>query len=114
VRGSALTSSEATLSLSAGGGTTTVRAISIVEVDYAGTFTVSNPRPDVAGATLINVGPGSAQLTVSAQTPGAVLLTISDADGKHLTIPVTVSSAKRTTGTPLRRTRPLPEPPTVH
>jgi hypothetical protein len=80
-----------------------VRTISLVETGYAGAFAVANSQPDVVTALLASTGAGSAHLTLTAQANGSTLLTVSDANGNRLTIPVTVSAASRSLGPVLRR-----------
>jgi hypothetical protein len=101
-----LTASETNVTMRIAGNGNRTRTISIADAGYTGAFTVTSSLPSVATASIASSGPGSAQLTFQALTSGTTLVTVADSNGHRLTIPVTVQTGARGTGSPLRRTVP--------
>ncbi len=94
VSAGALAASDTSVLLRIAPGANGLHTVSIVEAGYAGAFTLVNSHPDVAAATLAAEGAGRARLTLAAVSAGMALVTVADANGNHLTIPVTVTSTR--------------------
>jgi hypothetical protein len=101
-----LTASETNVTMRIAGNGNRTRTISIADAGYTGAFIVTSSLPSVATASIASSGPGSAQLTLQALTSGTTLVAVADSNGHRLTIPVTVQTGARGTGSPLRRTVP--------